>query len=167
MIICAHSSADKSQRVLSVRSGVQIPLGVHNMDTNIKGEIALLKVQERALEKGILISVPIRHSSRYDVVLDEQGILKRAQVKYCNGKSRVASGCVRLGLQKRLWGKGWNRRCYTRDEIDLILVYIPEVNKIVALKPELFEGKTAVNIRLEKPKNGQKKGIIALEKNLW
>ena len=51
------------------------------MDANDKGEIALLKVEIRAAEQGIVVLKPTTSHRRYDIVLDCGGKFLRAQVK--------------------------------------------------------------------------------------
>ena len=70
------------------------------MDTNDKGEYALLKVKQLALERNITLSEPTMPSRRYDLVVDCGERLVRAQVKYADGKCSQATGAVYLNLRK-------------------------------------------------------------------
>ena len=62
------------------------PLATLMHSAHQKGEIAQLKVQLRAAEKGVTLSKPLI-DSRYDFIRDDGRKQERAQVKYASGKS--------------------------------------------------------------------------------
>lgn len=142
------------------------------MHTNVKGAIAEQKVVLRALEKGYVASKPVM-DSRYDLVVDDGRKLHRVQVKYANGKSSHSDGAVQVHLTS--WdhdGVSGHRnakqqRTYTRDEVDAIAIYIPKVDEVVWLEPEVFEGKRAITLRYEPSSNNQRKGIHFVEDFKW
>ena len=105
-----------------------------------KGQIALLKVQIEAARKGAVASVPTT-PARYDLVLDSQGRLHRAQVKYADGKSQRSQGAVRLDLRRR-------KKCYTATEIDVVLVYVPQVDRVCWFDREVFENRSLLHLRI-------------------
>ena len=70
------------------------------MDTNDKGEIALLKVEIRAAELGYVVLKPTTSHRRYDIVLDCGGKFCRVQVKWAGSKSVKASDSFLLDLRK-------------------------------------------------------------------
>lgn len=96
------------------------------MDTNDKGEYALLKVKQLALERNITLSEPTMPSRRYDLIVDCGERLVRAQVKYADAKLTKASGGVYLDLRKVTRGPKRGKLFYTSEEIDVLLVYLPE-----------------------------------------
>jgi hypothetical protein len=71
-----------------------------NLTTDQEGQIAFLRVQIEAARKGARICLPTA-PARYDLVLDYQGRLYRAQVKYADGNSQRSQGAVRLDLRRR------------------------------------------------------------------
>ena len=128
------------------------------MRSDQKGEYAKQKVILRAVDKGYTVSVPTMET-RYDLVVDD-GKLNKVQVKYADGKAAHTQGSVVVNLVT--WNnRGVKRksRTYTKDEVDYILVYVPKIDKVLRLGPELFEGRMALNIRLEPPKNNQTNGV--------
>ena len=131
--------------------------------TNSKGDLAIAKVLLLATEKGHIISKPLSDSSRYDLVIDD-GKLNRTQVKYANGKATHADGVVRVGLEKRYKGK---ILLYSEKDIDLLLVYIPKIDRVCAFKPDVFAGMNNLYIRCEPSKNGQKSGCIQAADYFW
>lgn len=132
--------------------------------TNVKGQIAVSKVELRALELGYIPSRPV-FDTRYDLILDDRKRLLRVQIKYADGKlsHSVGSVMVKLGYEDR---KN-HTFTYQGNEVDGLIVYIPKINKLCFLPPALFLGKIKVHIRYEPPKNNQKKGIICAQDYLW
>jgi hypothetical protein len=130
-----------------------------------KAELAHLEVGARALELGVICSWPSVEGTRYDCILDLSGRLLRAQIKYCGCSSVTSSGAIQLRLISNI-GHG-AARCYSEDEVDALLVYIPSIDKICFFPQEVFCGKTGINIRLEPALNGQKKGCLLAQDFFW
>jgi hypothetical protein len=129
------------------------------LTTDAKGEIASLRVRIEAFKKGATVSLPST-PARYDLVLDYHGKLYRAQVKYADCKAVRAQGALQLDLRKR-------KRLYTRDEIDVVLVYVPQIDKICWIPPELFHNRATLMLRLLPTRNGQKKGCVMAHDFIW
>ncbi len=129
------------------------------MNTRNKGEYAKLKVMLRAAELGYVVSLPTTEV-RYDVVLEKDGEFQRAQVKYADGQPGHATGSVRLALYRR-------GRLYDGDEIDVILVYLPRLDKICRFGPEVFHNKQILQIRYAPAKSGQRQGCLMAEAYFW
>jgi len=131
------------------------------MDSWQKGQIAELKVILRATEKGIVISKPMMPESRYDFIIDEDG-LQRVQVKYA-GQQKNGSAIVELRKHKR------NRdpETYKEGEIDLLLVHIPMIDMVCVFGPRYFIDKQAIWIRFEPTKNNQTSKIILANDFKW
>jgi hypothetical protein len=135
------------------------------MTTDAKGAVACLAFDRRAIEKGGVVSVPVVEA-RYDRILDWAGRLYRVQVKYCNRGSSKSANAVAVHLQSFR-----HRRCtsqgYSKDEVDAVVAFIPQVNALCWFGPEDFEGLTTLTLRLAPPKNGQRKGIRLYEDYAW
>ena len=123
--------------------------------THSKGEVAQLHVELRAAEKGITVSRPTTEA-RYDLLLDLDGVIEKAQVKYA-GYWRNDAVQVDLRRDTR---NNKVKKTYKRDEVDAVYVYIPDKGKIYKLGPDIFDGRTTLNIRFSLPKNGQRKGLV-------
>ncbi|HEU0185921.1 MAG TPA: group I intron-associated PD-(D/E)XK endonuclease [Blastocatellia bacterium] len=130
-----------------------------------KAEIAMMKVGIRALQLGASVSKPIFEGARYDYIIERAGKLYRAQVKYADGKHTKAVGAVQVNLRKQI--KKNKNHPYTDNEIDVLVVYIPKIDKICWFGPEVFNGKQSLSIRISASKNGQSKGCFAAEDYLW
>lgn len=132
------------------------------MNTKQKGDVGELRVALAAAEKGWVCSKPLS-TARYDLVLDDGQRLYRVQVKYVDAEPPKAKGSVYT-----VFGNGPDApQSYTRNEIDVVIAYVPKIDKLIWIEPEFFEGKTGLYIRLEKPKNNQTKGIFMAEDHLW
>jgi hypothetical protein len=129
------------------------------LSTEQKGQIALAKVLIEASRKGVVVSQPTT-PARYDLILDMGGRFYRAQVKYAGGKSPRSQGAVRLDLRKR-------KRCYTREEVDVLLVYLPAIDKVCWFSAELFHNRTGLFVRLQPALNGQKMKCLMAVDFVW
>lgn len=120
--------------------------------THRKGEEAELQVLLRATRAGITVSRPTTES-RYDLVFDIGGRLLRVQVKYADKPPSKAEGAIEVDLRAQTRNRG-PQRPYSRDEVDLVLVYLPELDEVLEIGPDLFDGKKSLTFRLDPPKNG-------------
>jgi hypothetical protein len=132
-----------------------------------KGEIAQLKVQLRAAQKGFTVSRPTVDVCRYDLIVDTGAKLFRAQIKYAGSEGSTSTGSVVVGLRKWPGRKHSKSRTYAKSECDLLLVYIPQVDQIACITSEAFDGKPTVRIRFSPAKNAQLKGIRLLHDVAW
>lgn len=141
---------------------VASPRYVEAMNRKQKGDLAVLKVATRCVEKGWTYSVPMT-VARYDLVLDDGKRLYRTQVKYTDAVPVNSTGAVMFTANNGPDAPQF----YTKDEIDVIIAYVPKIDALVWIEPEYFDHKYGVYIRLEMPKNGQRKGIFLAEEHIW
>jgi PD-(D/E)XK endonuclease len=132
--------------------------------THQKGEIAQLKVQLRAAEKGVILSKPLI-DSRYDFVLDDGQRLERVQVKYASGRAQNSRGSIKVNLKS--WEGRKLRRRYCTDEVDALLVYIPQIDKVLRFEAGFFCERESFIVRIQPAKNGQTKGILWATDFVW
>jgi hypothetical protein len=137
------------------------------MDSNDKGEIALLKVEIRAAEQGIVVLKPTTSHRRYDIVLDCGGRFYRAQVKWAGSKSVKAADSFLLDLRKVTRGGQQSKLFYSQDEIDVVLVYLPNLDKVLWLGPEIFHGRENLTLRTAPAKNSQTKKCLMAADYIW
>jgi hypothetical protein len=130
-----------------------------------KAEIAMMKVGIRALQLGASVSKPIFEGARYDYIIERDGNLYRAQVKYADWKHKKTVGAVQVNLRKQI--KKNKNHPYSDSEIDVLVIYIPKIDKICWFGPEVFCGKQNLSIRIAPSKNGQIKGCLAADDYLW
>jgi hypothetical protein len=133
------------------------------MNTNEKGELAFLKVQMRAIEKGMILSKPIREGTRYDVILDDGKTLKKVQIKYGDGKVGYTDTSVSIKLASNTRGDKWQEKPYTKDEIDMVLAYLPSVDYVCAFGPDVFDGKPRLYVQVKQAKYNRQKCLKACD----
>jgi hypothetical protein len=74
-------------------------------------------------------------------------------------------GAVQVNLRKQI--KKNKNHPYSDSEIDVLVIYIPKIDKVCWFGPEVFCGKQNLSIRIAPAKNGQVKGCLAAEDYLW
>ncbi len=137
------------------------------MDTNDKGEIALLKAEIRAAELGIVVLKPTTSHRRYDLVLDCGDRFHRAQVKWAGSRSVKAASSFLLDLRKVTRGGKRSKLFYSQNEVDVVLVYLPNLDKVIWLGPEIFHGRETLTIRTAPAKNNQTRNCLFAADHLW
>ena len=132
-----------------------------------KGAIAMLTVQLEAQKRGYKISIPTTEE-RYDLILDVNNKLYRTQIKYVDAlhsasKKKPQNISVELRIDAlRTGGSHKQRKVYSKSEIDLMLIYVPKVNAVLAYHPEFFHNKRSIRINIS---NHQTK--MYYKKHLW
>jgi len=134
-------------------------------ETQAKGEIACLKFDLRALEKGGISSKPIIDCA-YDRILDIDNNIYRVQIKYANRTFRNSTGAVYLDLRRTTFTK--KILLYQESEIDILVAYIPAVDKLCWFNDKnLFINKQTIVIRYLPPKSNRKKGCRMIDDYIW
>lgn len=138
------------------------------MDDRLKkSEIAMLKVQFRAIEKDIIINKPTSEGHIYDCILDIGGELKKAQVKYAGQRiyKNGGKGVVAINLVQHT-GRGRLKPYYSSD-IDILLIYLQPKDVICCFEKDMFKGKKKLSIRYEKALNNQKSLVPFFDSYIW
>lgn len=166
--LLARRVANMARRSAIAVDGMPTPQKDHPGSTVLKGEIAELKFRIRAAEKGYLVLKPTTEA-RYDFVLDAGGSFIRVQVKYCNTmSSRKTSYQVILKRSQRSCRYSGNAaRPYSKTEVDLVVVYLPGEDILIALGTDLFDGKANVAIRVGPVKSRTRKDQLFANDILW
>jgi hypothetical protein len=128
-----------------------------------KGQEAVLRVQLRAAQLGMIVSMPTTEE-RYDLLLDDGKRIYRVQVKYTS--RQVANGSVELDLRKETRSNG-KKRAYSAKEIDLVLVYVPQIDGILWLESKVFADCRSLTFRFEESRNRQKKKVRMTKDFVW
>ena len=118
-----------------------------DLNNNSKGQIAQLKCQLRAAEKNIITSLPLV-PARYDLALDIDNKIIRAQIKYCDAKDHSKNTLI-LRLERKHLGQ----KSYDKNDIDLLLVFIPRIDKVLVFYPNQFHKISKIRINLKNPKS--------------
>jgi len=106
-------------------------------------------------EQGFTVSKPFSDHCRYDLVIEKNGDMERVQVK----TGRLKDGRIKFKTESEYANTNdYVRSTYSKEEIDCFVVYCPDNEEIYKINVENTPD-TAMHLRLDKPKNGQQKGI--------
>lgn len=130
------------------------------LTTAQKGQLAMLKVAQRAIEKNAILSLPTLEGCRYDAILDWNDKIYRVQVKYSNCYRR--DNVLQVKAARKIGSETHNVRiAYTKDEIDIMLIYSPIIDNILWISPEIFHNKSTINVYLDNNNVNSKNPIFA------
>jgi len=129
------------------------------MSQVFKGQIAQLKVEQRCAELSYAVSIPTT-PERYDLIIDINGNMHRTQIKYADapGKNR---GSVRI-----MCGAVKNKP-YTRAAIDIMVVYVPVMDRVLWLPAEIWEDKRSITLRYMMRKGSAGRPSINAWEYIW
>lgn len=123
---------------------------------NEVGLICEAEVLPRLLRLGYVVSKPFG-DTRYDYIIDRDGVLERAQVK--SGKTQ--NGCVVFNTSSNYYHNrtaGQVKSASYRGQIDVFLVYCEDTNAVYRVPvQEVADGKGY--LRLDPTLNGQQQGV--------
>jgi len=127
------------------------------LHSKAKGMIGEVKVAADLLSRGFHVFTEMGDLSKIDLIAERDRKLYRFQVKAYNSKNGVVT------LSSRKSGPNYSFH-YESDQIDIFAVYVLDRGCIFYVSSgELCEYSSSMNIRLDPPKNGQKKGIKLIE----
>ena len=129
--------------------------------THKKGQIAVCEIQRRALDNDAIVSIPTTEE-RYDLIIDYEKTLYRTQVKYVDHSSPNANGSIIVDMRSKCRNNK-NVKVYNETEIDMVLAYLPQLNKVVWIPPKIFHNKGSVSIRFAKSKSNRVKKMHFIE----
>ena len=133
--------------------------------TVARGHLAVLAVEARATEKGWVVSRPTTEAP-YDLILDDGHTRYRAQVKYANGRSR-STGAVVVSLGRHEGGSKYRHKTYSRELVDVVMVFVPRIEKVLWIGPDVFESRRTISFRVTPPLNGQALRVNMAEVLQW
>jgi hypothetical protein len=124
----------------------------HPVDTGQKTEAIVLA---ELVKRDYRVSIPFGVNHRYDLIIDQDDQLIRAQCK----TGRLVDGKVIFNARST---NGHNtaagvRSSLYRGQADIFLVYCPQLDKLYWIPVE--EVGHAPHLRVAPPKNGQVKGV--------
>lgn len=132
------------------------------MTTHQKGYIGEHIAKLRFIEAGWNVAKP-EIEDRYDLIVDDGTKLYRVQVKYVD---HFVGDALTVDLRKECRNNGDKKR-YTTDEIDAVVIYAPKTGKIYWIPGDVFENKSSISFRLEPTKNNQVSRVRFLKDFEW
>ena len=123
------------------------------MDSNAKGNVAELKIAAAAADLGIGVLRPLTEHERYDLVFDVEDQLLRVQCKW----GTLKDGVIRAHLAGSRVSptQGYIRSTYDASEIDMIAIYVQDLDRCYVIPIDAIDARTALCLRVDPPKNGQ------------
>lgn len=134
------------------------PSKKHEVKMNSKriGNIGEAKVLSKFVELGIPVYLPFGDNEKADLIAEFNGKLNKIQVKT---SIKAEEGKMKFDLTSTIRKqKDYIKFNYSIENIDYFALYNIERDKVFLISVE-ETGDTAVTIRYEPPKNGQKVGI--------
>jgi len=123
--------------------------------TGNKGEAAVL---HDMVERGYTMFIEFGDNDKVDfIAMDKNYKTIKIQVKAStevDGKATLWSYCAGPG--------GYGER-YTKEQVDVFALYIPDRDMILYINGTLGTSQCTLTFRLDTPKNNQKKGIRMAE----
>lgn len=126
------------------------------MSPNQRGAISEAAIAYEAVKCGVEVLRPVSEHCRYDLVFGLEDRLLRVQCKTAKGRGEVL---VIPLMSSRHTPKGYVRNRYAPGEIDLVAAHHHESRRSFLLPAELVAGRTAIQLRLTPPRNGQRASI--------
>jgi prevent-host-death family protein len=124
---------------------------------NHKGNAAELAIAAEAARLELTVLKPLTEHERFDLVLGIAGTFYRVQ---CKWGARVGNKVqVRLRTSRHSPTRGYIVKTYDRSEIDLVAIHCGELRTSYLLPPDLFEGRSAIWLRTERARNGQRAAL--------
>lgn len=125
------------------------------MNTKDFGDLADLSAAKALRSQGHAVSFPFGDNERYDLIIDDDGELSRAQVR----KAAKRDGYIVFKCYSNHRSSGnIKRENFSDTEIDCFLVWYQEENKIYRIPIEETP-KTEMRLRLDDAENNQKKKL--------
>lgn len=126
-------------------------------DPNRKGNAAELAIAAEAAKLGLGVLKPLTEHARYDLVLEIKGRLFRVQCKWSNCREGVIR--VRLYSSYHSPTRGYVNSKYAASEVDLVAVYCADTDRCYLLPAELFDGRSALYLRVAEARNNQRAAL--------
>ena len=125
------------------------------MNSRDKGELAEGIILAELLKRGFIVSLPFGGAHRYDMVVEDKngnGNLLKVQCK----TGRLKDGVMEFNACS-INGFTGSRSDY-RGDVDVFVVYCSDNDELYWVPVDRV-GKAYGKLRVDKPKNGQSKGI--------
>ena len=125
------------------------------LSRNGKGNVAELEIATAAAKLGVPVLKPLGEHGRSDLAFEIGDRLWRVQCKW--GRLSPSRDVVIVHLFTGWYTpKGYVRRTYTTDEIDLVAVYCGELDRCFLLPVSVIAGLQQIHLRLTPPRNSQR-----------
>ncbi len=123
-------------------------------DTKSKGDLGQAMIVADALKRGYKVALPLGEDWKFDIIIQKRNKLLRVQCKYATAKNHVIK--VRCETHD---GRHYYK--YTSKDLDYLAIYDKVTDKCYYVANNLItNGRSSISLRIEEPKNRQKKKIL-------
>lgn len=126
-------------------------LSDHPVDVGHRSEAAILA---QLVRQGYRVLLPFGVNQRYDMVLDNNGMLLKVQCK----TGRLREGAIRFRSQSVQSNTAGTRARAYSGEVDFFAVYCPENDRVYLIPADEVPA-TGMYLRVERPRNSQRKRV--------
>jgi prevent-host-death family protein len=126
------------------------------LSPNDKGNIAEAEIAAAAIRLGVGVLRPMVEHGRYDLAFEIGDRILRIQCKWAR---RVRDVVIVYLAGFRYTATGHVRTKYEANEIDAVAAYCDATDQCYLLPVEMVAGRSAVQLRLRPPKNGQRAAL--------
>lgn len=153
-----------------VSKRLNINMNKRSEDSRKKGDIAEKLFELECIKRDIEVYKPVSSGGRVDYLAYVNGVYKRVQIKYIS----VYNNKILISFMKNQNGRKAEDgrplyKKYCNHEIDLFLVYCPDLNEWYNIPIELAAtcSSLSLNIVITPKKNNQTKGVKYSYDYVW
>jgi hypothetical protein len=121
-----------------------------------KGTIAEAAIVAQAVRHGLHVYRPVNDGLRWDILFGSDNAVLRVQCKWARRQGDVV---VIYSRSCRRTKSGYQRRTYSRDDIDVLAAYCEKIDAVYLVPPEVFAGRPEVWLRVAPTGNNQQVGV--------
>lgn len=142
------------------------------LSTDEKGRLAETLFEAECIQRRIDVAKPIC-PARYDYLAKIEGSYKRVQIKWSDGRSKFSSANVIVDLSKAARSRGKRSAetalhvTYSRQDVDLIIAYLPRIERFVLIGPDVFHEKRSIQLRLAPSRCGHVEKCNSVADFVW
>jgi prevent-host-death family protein len=130
---------------------------------NQKGNVAEIAIALEATRHGIQVLKPVAEHCRYDLAFDLGSRILRVQCKW----ARLDEAVIYADLVAfRQSTRGPVRKTYSSQEVDAVALYCDQLQKSYLVPARIIDGRSAIQLRLQQPRNAQRAAINWAEQYL-
>lgn len=121
-----------------------------------KGTIAEAAIIAQAVRVGVHVYRPVNDGLRWDLLFGSDTAFLRVQCKWARRRGDIV---VIYSRSCRRTKDGFERRTYSRADIDVLAAYCEQIDCVYLVPPDVFAGHSEVWLRLAPTRNNQKAGV--------
>jgi hypothetical protein len=118
----------------------------------VKGDLGVAFTIAALTEQGFNVALPITEHSKYDLIIEKNGILKTVQVRYTTPKNDVLHIKLRSCWNDK---QGVHTTLREKGDYNILAAFNPITKIVYFINDDEFTNTSGINLRLSPPKNNQ------------